>query len=85
MGDKKSYPVRRLIMVFVRVDDAGSDRFYILPWDCLRDILVGLHETYLAKHNGIRPKKWDSLHCAIAENDLEPYLDKWDIIEKNLK
>ncbi len=85
VGEKKPCPVRRLIMAFVRIDDAGNDRFYILAWDCLRDILVGLHETYLAKHNGTRPKKWDSLHCAISESNLEPYQDNWDIIEKNLK
>ncbi|MCC5903768.1 MAG: hypothetical protein JJT87_17780 [Halomonas sp.] len=85
VGDKKQCPVRRLIMVFVRVEDSRNDRFYILPWDCLRDILVGLHETYLAKHNGTRPKRWDSLHCALAENELELYRDKWDVIEKNLR
>lgn len=46
-------------MAFVKIDD-GNDRFYILPWDRLRDILVGLREAYLAKHNGTRPKKWDN-------------------------
>ena len=85
VGDKKPCPVRRLIMVFVRIDDAGNDRFYILPWDRLRDIIVGLHETYLAKHNSTRPKKWDSLHCAITENDLEPYRNEWDAIVMKLK
>ncbi len=85
VGKKRPCPVRRLVMVFVRIDDAGGDRFYILPWDRLRDILVGLHETYLAKHDGVRPKKWDSLHCAIAESDLKPYRDSWKTIEKNLK
>lgn len=75
----------QVYLAIVKIYDASNDRFYIIPWDCLRDILVGLHETYLAKHNSIRPKKWDSLRCAIAESDLEPFRDKWDTIEKNLK
>lgn len=72
-------------MVFVKIDDDGNDRFYILPWNSLRDILVTHHEAYLTKHDGSRPKKWDSLHCAILESALEPYRDKWDTIKKNLK
>lgn len=72
-------------MTFVRIDDDRNDRFYILPWERLRDLLADHHEAYLAKHDGTRPKKWDSLHCAIAVDDLEPYRDKWDTIEKNLR
>lgn len=72
-------------MVFVMIGDDRNDRFYILPWESLRDIVVSHHEAFLAKHDGTRPKKWDSLHCAIAESDLEPYRDEWDTIEKNLK
>jgi len=85
VGERKPCPVRGLIMAFVKIDDDGNDRFYILPWESLRDILVGLHEAYLTKHNGIRPKKYDSLHCAIEEGDIKPYQDKWDTIEKYLK
>jgi len=85
VGAKKPCPVRRLIMAFVRIDDDGNDCFYILSWQRFRDMLVALHEAYLAKHNGTRPKKWDSLHCAISETDLEPYRDKWDTIKKNLR
>lgn len=85
VGAKRPSPVRRLIMVFVRIDDEGKDQFYILPWVRFRNILVAHHEAYLAKHNGIRPKKWSSLHCAVPESALEPYRDKWDAVEKNLK
>jgi hypothetical protein len=85
VGDKKPCPVRRLIMTFVRIDDDGNDRFYILPWERLRDLLVDHHKAFLARHNGTRPKKWDSLHSAIAESELQPYRDKWETIEKNLK
>ena len=72
-------------MVFVRIDTSGNDRFYILPWERLRDLVVDHHTAYLSRHDGKRPKKWDSLHSAIEESYLEPYRDKWDTIEKNLK
>jgi hypothetical protein len=85
IGDKKTCPVRRLVLVFVIIDDDGNDHFYILPWNRLRDLLVDLHADYLSKHAGIRPKKWDSLHCAIWEKHLEPYKNNWDVIGKNLK
>lgn len=85
VGKKKPCPVRRLVMVFVRIDEDGNDHFYILPWVRFRNMLVAHHEAYLAKHNGVRPKKWDSLHSAILEKDLEPFRDKWETIEKNLK
>lgn len=85
VGARKPCPVKRLIMVFVRVDEDGNDQFYILSWNSFRNMLVAHHEAYLAKHNGIRPKKWDSLHSAIVEKSLEPFRDKWETIEKNLK
>ena len=74
----KPTPVKRLIVVFVKIEEDGNDRFYILTWERLRDLLVKYHKVYLGKHDGVRPKRWDSLHSAISESDLQPYLDKWD-------
>lgn len=85
IGKKKSCPVRGLIVVFVRIDSARNDRFFILQWDVLRDILVEHHKAYLIKHGGSRPKKWASLHCAIPESDLAPFEDKWDTILQGLR
>lgn len=85
VGNMKPCPVQRLIMTFVRIDEGRNDLFYILEWECFRDLLVEHHKDYLEKHDGVRPKKWESLHCAIAETALRPYQDKWDTIEKNLK
>jgi hypothetical protein len=85
VGDVKACPVHRLIVTFVKIEEDGNDRFYILPWQGLRDLLVKGHKAFLAKHDGIRPQRWDSLHCAISENILRPYQDKWDTIKKNLR
>jgi hypothetical protein len=85
VGDTKACPVRRLIVTFVKIEDDGNDRFYILPWQRLRDLLIDHHKAFLAKHAGVRPRRWDSLHCAISEKTLEPYRNRWDTIEKNLR
>ena len=85
VGDAKACPVLRLIVTFVKIADDGNDRFYILPWEHLRDLLIEHHKAFLAKHDGTRPKKWQSLHCAIEEAVLQPYQNKWDNIEKNLR
>lgn len=85
VGDMKPCPVNRLIVAFVKIEEGGNDRFYILPWQKLRDLLVKLHREYLEKHDGVRPQRWDSLHTAISERTLLPYLNKWDTIKKNLR
>ena len=85
VGNVRPCPVHRLIVAFVKIEDDGNDRFYILRWDDLRDVLVDGHRAYLAKHNGVRPQRWDSLHCTISEETLRRYKDKWDTIGKHLK
>lgn len=84
VGRPKRCPVKRLIVVFVKIAEDGADSYYILTWRTLRDRVVKSHKAYLAKHGGVRPQKWDSLHSAISEKDLNPYKDKWIVIERNL-
>ena len=85
VGEYKAAPVQRLVVVFVKIEEDGTDRFYILAWQELRDLLVKHHTAYLGKHGGVRPKKWDSLHTAISEIALQPYRNKWDTVDKNLR
>ena len=85
VGEAKPCPVRRLVMVFVKIEESGNDRFYILGWQKLRDLVIKHHKAYLDKHDGIRPKRWDSFHCGIREQILRPHLDKWGAIEKHLR
>ena len=84
IGEPKSCPVNRLIVVFVSLDATGNDRFFILTWEDLRDTLVEAHQTFLDKHGGIRPKQPKSLHCAISDEHLVAHRDKWEIVEKYL-
>ena len=84
VGCLKQCPVRRLVVVFVMIDAGGDDRYYILTWRTLRNLIVRGHKDYLAKHGGMRPKKWESMHSAISEETLRPYRDKWSTVEENL-
>jgi hypothetical protein len=85
VGKPKPCSVRRLVVVFVTLGKERDDRFYILTWQRLRDLLVRHHAAYLRKHDGIRPKQWESLHSAIIEKQLLPYRDRWKTIERNLR
>lgn len=85
VGKGKPTPIKRLVFVFVCIEDDGDDRFFVLTWRQLRDILIRQHIAYLKKHNGERPKRWDSLHAGLVETNLYPYRDRWDTVEKNLK
>lgn len=84
VGPLVKCPIRRLVVVFVAIDDEGNDSFYILTWRQLSGLVANHQKTYLAKYNGVCPKKPDSLHCAILEKDLKPYKDKWTTVLKNL-
>lgn len=84
VGRLKGCPVRRLIVVFVAIDTSGADRFYVLTWRRLQDLIVKGHKAYLAKHKGQRPQRWDSLHSAISEKALKPFKDRWLTVESHL-
>jgi len=40
------------------IEEDGNDRFYILTWLKLRDLLIREHKAFLEKHDGIRPQRW---------------------------
>ena len=85
VGRPKKCSVQRLVVVFVAIGAKGDDRFYILTWRALQNLLLKGHKAYLASHGGRRPKKWDSLHAAIQEKHLEPHVNKWKVVKQCLK
>ena len=85
VGEVKPCPVRRLVVIFVKIVEDGNDQFYILRWQKLRDLLIKQHKAFLDKHGGVRPQRWDTFHSSIPEKTLRPYLNKWEIIEKCLR
>lgn len=86
VGRKKPLPVPQLICVFVLASEKyGQDKFFVLKWSKVRDIVVANHKRWLKAHGGIRPKKYDSMHCSIYEAELKPYKDDWGLIKKSFK
>jgi hypothetical protein len=78
--DLQREPFSALMCVLVALTDTGGDRFFILEWKELRDLLVPAYKAYLARHGGVRPRAPESFHTAIAVSAVEPYEDRWDKI-----
>lgn len=85
VGKKVRCPVKRLVVILVKIEEDRLDRFYILTWSKLRDLMVNQRLKYLEKRGGIRPKNWKSLHTAVFEKEVQRYRDKWETVEKNLR
>lgn len=85
IGNKKPLYIPHLICVFVVVAEKyGDDTFFILEWAKLQEILVANHIRWLESHGGVRPKKFDSMHCALYQSDLDEYKDNWALITTKL-
>lgn len=86
LGAPKDEPYPDLRYVFVRLgSDDTRDRFFILTLYQLRDILVADYSQYLAKHDGVRPKKHDSYHCALSVEEAAPFEDRWETLVDAVK
>jgi hypothetical protein len=73
------YPQLRFVLVFLG-KDGNRDRFFILTWEDLRDVLISGYKQYLAKHGGIRPKAPDSFHVSLSVPEVEPFEDRWQTL-----
>lgn len=85
VGKNLPAPVENLVFFFVKLGGYGLDKFFICTWQELCDVLSRNHKAYLAKHNGVRPKRWDSMHAAISEKHISHFEDRWGLIESMLK
>jgi len=66
-----------IVCVMLVLSRYGKDRFYVLSLKTLQEVLIKHHRNYLEKHGGVRPKKFDSFHCAIRQEDLAPFENAW--------
>lgn len=66
-----------IVCVMLALSRYGKDRFFILSLKALQDLLIEHHRKYLEKHGGVRPKKYDSFHCAIRQEDLVRFENAW--------
>ncbi|NUM68395.1 hypothetical protein HUU39_24510 [candidate division KSB1 bacterium] len=81
IGRKKPLPIPQLVCVFVlAAEKYGDDQFFVLEWSKVQDIVITIYRRWLDTHGGVRPRKPDSLHCAIVMENLQKYKDNWSII-----
>lgn len=67
----------RIVCVMLALAGYGKDRFYVLSLKKLQELLIRNHRNWLKKHGGMRPKKYDSFHCTIKEQELTDFKDAW--------
>lgn len=84
VGDLQPAPVRGLVTVFVKVNDSAPDCFYVLSWTEIARLLAEKHARFLQRNDGIRPRRWDSLHIAVKERSLLQFQSQWTTIGKYL-
>jgi hypothetical protein len=66
-----------IVWVFVALSRDGNDRFYVVSLKTLQEMLINGHRNYLARFDGVRPKKFDSFHGAIKQEELTPFKNAW--------
>jgi hypothetical protein len=55
VGQFHQEPFQNLMCVLVVLKETRHDRFFILEWRELQNILVPAYSEYLAEHDGVRP------------------------------
>ncbi len=81
IGKPKILPIPALVCVFVvTAEKYGGDQFFVLEWTKVQEIAISGYTRWLGSCGGVRPRKPDSLHCAITKSELETYRDNWSII-----
>lgn len=75
-----------LIYVFVWLGHRSgkSDRFFMLTHFEFQALVREHHQAFLDQHGGVRPKKPESLHCAITRGQLEAFENRWELVSQQL-
>ena len=80
VGRKNEEPFPDLICVPVVLYEIERDRFLILEWKELQDIVVRGYKAYLERHGGTRPKAPESFHTAVRITEVQSFENRWDKI-----
>ncbi len=83
---REPYPGLVCVCVqLAKLDSGILDRFFVLPWKELCQIVVTHHCDFLGKHGGIRPKKPESLHTAVSPSQIEQWEGQWDVLRTRVR
>ena len=84
LGAKVPPRIPHLLCVLVLATEYGKDRFFILEWEQLRDLAISAYRAWLAKHHGVRPRNYRSLHCSVTPQQLGKFANQWGKITERL-
>jgi hypothetical protein len=84
LGSKVSARVPHLLCILILATDYGKDRFFILEWEQLRDIVISSYSSWLASKGGVRPMNFKSLHCSVSPEQLSMFENQWSKITERL-
>jgi hypothetical protein len=86
VGRPRRCPVPGLLFVFVRLASSkGKDQFFICDWSHLRKRIILNHKAFLARHRGVRPQNWKSLHTAVSTAMLQEIDRGWKFVTRSMK
>ena len=74
--DKKQLLNPDLVCVFVLLRQDEQDEFYLLTLGDIQKITFGRYKSRK------RPKKPDSMHCALSPEDLRDFRDRWQLLSE---
>jgi len=77
---REPYPNLQVVLVALRNESRPEDRFFVMNWVELRNLVTRGYRHYLRKHGGVRPRAVGSFHTAIAEHDLTAFEDQWQAL-----
>ncbi|MET4133050.1 hypothetical protein ABIE62_002195 [Porphyrobacter sp. MBR-155] len=72
-----------LVFVFVMIGEKlGDDRFFLLSQRNLQLLMEQGYTSFLAKHDGKRPRNAQTTHNSVTLEQLARFEDDWALIEK---
>jgi hypothetical protein len=74
---QEPFPELMCVLVVLKKKKTEQDRFFILEWKELQNLLVRHYTEHLSKHNFVRPRAPDSFHTALPISDVEPFENEW--------
>jgi len=76
--------INHLLYVLVLATTYGKDRFFLLEWEQLQDLVLSQYSAWLAERGNLRPKNSKSLHCSAIPDQLAAFENRWDKITERL-
>lgn len=80
-----AHPSLIVIYAWLSKTPAHSDRYFIMTRADVNRIAREAYSNWMAKHNGVRPRKPESYHLALGIVDFHDWENRWDLITSQLK